>query len=415
MRPHGGERGDGRPSLEAPKKRRASIPLVVIAVLALAYGGYRFYESRQPYEWSGTVEARTIYRRLARRRPRQGGARARGRPRRGGAGADRARAGRPRRAAARWRKAQLEQAQATLEKLEKGARPEEIEQARARAQTATRGARRDAQPARARSRSPAAQARLRRSAGRGRQGAARRRARAQALRDAARSRRPRSTTPTSALRRRDRAARRAQAALDELENGSRREEIAQAAARAQPRRSASAKLGQGRLARRGHHGGARRRSTRRKGRLDQIDVDASTSSSIRAPRAARVEALDLRPGDILAPERDRGDAARGRPALRAHLRARDAASATSTSATRCRSSVDSFPERTFKGNVEHINAVGEYSPRNLQTADERADQVFADARRPRRGRGRAARRHGRVHPGAQVSDADEHVDRRSRA
>jgi hypothetical protein len=27
--------------------------------------------------------------------------------------------------------------------------------------------------------------------------------------------------------------------------------------------------------------------------------------------------------------------------------------------------------------VEHINTVGEYSPRNLQTADERADQVFA--------------------------------------
>ncbi len=26
--------------------------------------------------------------------------------------------------------------------------------------------------------------------------------------------------------------------------------------------------------------------------------------------------------------------------------------------------------------IEHINSVGEYSPRNLQTADERADQVF---------------------------------------
>jgi multidrug resistance efflux pump len=40
-------------------------------------------------------------------------------------------------------------------------------------------------------------------------------------------------------------------------------------------------------------------------------------------------------------------------------------------------SVDSFPGRSFKGAVEHINGVGEYSPRNLQTADERADQVFA--------------------------------------
>ena len=40
-------------------------------------------------------------------------------------------------------------------------------------------------------------------------------------------------------------------------------------------------------------------------------------------------------------------------------------------------SVDSFPGQHFQGVVEHINGVGEYSPRNLQTADERADQVFA--------------------------------------
>ena len=39
--------------------------------------------------------------------------------------------------------------------------------------------------------------------------------------------------------------------------------------------------------------------------------------------------------------------------------------------------VDSFPDKAFVGIVEHINSVGEYSPRNLQTADERADQVFA--------------------------------------
>src|SRR5579864_8916178 len=47
--------------VEAPKKRRVPIPLVVLAVIALAYGGYRWYESRQPYEWSGTVEARVVY------------------------------------------------------------------------------------------------------------------------------------------------------------------------------------------------------------------------------------------------------------------------------------------------------------------------------------------------------------------
>ena len=45
-------------AVEAPKKRRVPIPVVVLAIIALAYGGYRCYEARQPYEWSGTVEAR---------------------------------------------------------------------------------------------------------------------------------------------------------------------------------------------------------------------------------------------------------------------------------------------------------------------------------------------------------------------
>jgi HlyD family secretion protein len=39
--------------------------------------------------------------------------------------------------------------------------------------------------------------------------------------------------------------------------------------------------------------------------------------------------------------------------------------------------VDTFVNRPFKGVVEYIAKRGEFSPRNLQTADERADQVFA--------------------------------------
>ena len=39
--------------------------------------------------------------------------------------------------------------------------------------------------------------------------------------------------------------------------------------------------------------------------------------------------------------------------------------------------VDTFPSEPFAGTVEPITMVGEYSPRNLQTAVERADQVFA--------------------------------------
>src|SRR5262249_20896002 len=116
-----------------PKKSNARLlPLAIVAALAVGYGGYRVYQWRQPYEWSGTGEARTIsVRSRARGRVQEGGLR------RG----DRVGAGQPllvlepgdleaQRLAAQG---QLDVAQANLEKLEKGARPEEIEQAKARA------------------------------------------------------------------------------------------------------------------------------------------------------------------------------------------------------------------------------------------------------------------------------------------
>src|SRR5438874_9146792 len=116
--------------------RSRFIPLGVIAVLALGYGGYRLWQSRQPFEWSGTVEARTI----------SVGSRAGGRVKnvivREG---DHLKAGQPLLeleaadlyAQRLQAQGQLDQAQATLDKLVKGARPEEIAAARARAMTAS--------------------------------------------------------------------------------------------------------------------------------------------------------------------------------------------------------------------------------------------------------------------------------------
>src|SRR5271165_6403896 len=40
--------------------RKRLAPLALLAVAAIGYGGYRLYDARRPYEWSGTVEARTI-------------------------------------------------------------------------------------------------------------------------------------------------------------------------------------------------------------------------------------------------------------------------------------------------------------------------------------------------------------------
>ena len=98
--------------------------------------------------------------------------------------------------------------------------------------------------------------------------------------------------------------------------------------------------------------------------------------TIIAPLPSRVEALDLRPGDIIAANATAAVLLEENQlyvriyvpeTLLGHLKVGQAVQI----------SVDSFPKQTFQGVVEHINDVGEYSPRNLQTADERADQVFA--------------------------------------
>jgi multidrug resistance efflux pump len=111
------------------------------------------------------------------------------------------------------------------------------------------------------------------------------------------------------------------------------------------------------------------------GKLDQIDVMIS-ELTVKTLLAARIESLDLRPGDIL-----------GVNAIAAKLLEPDQlyvriyVPETQLGlihlGQKVPVTVDTFPDRTFEGVVEFISSQGEFSPRNLQTADERADQVFA--------------------------------------
>ncbi|MEO6418107.1 MAG: biotin/lipoyl-binding protein, partial [Polyangiaceae bacterium] len=108
--------------------------MVILGLVGVGYLGYSGYTARQPYEWSGTVEARTI----------TVGSRTGGRVKDVLAHeGDRVKAGQSlmifesgdleaQKLAVRG---EFDQVQANLEKLEKGARPEEIEQAKARAST----------------------------------------------------------------------------------------------------------------------------------------------------------------------------------------------------------------------------------------------------------------------------------------
>ena len=357
---------------QAPPKAglRRFMPLLLLALAGGAYGGYRVYDARRPYEWSGTVEARTI----------TVGSRTGGRVKqvllKEG---DRAAAGQPlvvlepgdleaQRLAAQ---AQLDQVEAALEKAKVGARPEEIAEAKARAETAaaalveSRAGSRREEIAAANARLVASQVSVDKAkidADRTRQlvqsGAI-----SQAEDDNAES------ALAGAVAQRDAQKQ----VLDQLVNGSRREDIAQASARADEAK-ASAKLVEA-GSRIEDIKAAQGAVAAAKGRLDSILV-LIDELTVKAPRAARVEALDLRPGDILGPNAPAATLLED-DQLYVRIYVPETRIGLLKVGAIVPITVDSFPGRSFKGVVEHINSQGEYSPRNLQTADERADQVFA--------------------------------------
>lgn len=96
---------------------------------------------------------------------------------------------------------------------------------------------------------------------------------------------------------------------------------------------------------------------------------------VSAPAAGVIEAMDLRPGDLVAanqavatilerdqlwvrvyvPEPQLGLVHVGQPAA---------------------VSIDTFPSRSFPGRVVEVRQQGEYTPRNIQTPEQRSDQVF---------------------------------------
>ena len=284
----------------APRRSaRRFVPLLAVAVAVAAYAGFRAYQGSRPYEWSGTVEARTI----------AVGSRAGGRvkevlvregdrvPR--GAAALMLEPGRSGGAAPAGAGRSSNRRRRTWRSSRRASRPEEIE--RGAGARADRGRRARGGQARARARGDRGGERAPRRARRSRStrrsstpiaptGCSQSGAISQAEADDA------DSALQGAVAQRDAAKQ----ALDELENGARKEDIAQAAARA-PEAQASAKLVVAGSRVEDIEGRAGPRSTAAQGKLDQIEVDdrRARRSARRAP--ARVESLDLRPGDILAP------------------------------------------------------------------------------------------------------------------
>jgi HlyD family secretion protein len=157
----------------------------------------------------------------------------------------------------------------------------------------------------------------------------------------------------------------AQRKLDQLKRGYRPEEIASAEARYVQATATLEKLERGN----------RREDVELAKAAYAYDLARYRERQVTAPAAAVVEVLDVRPGDLIAPntpvatllERDQiyvriyiPETEIGRVRLRQIAEVR----------------VDSFPNQVFNGAVEQINQQAEFLPRNVQTREERVHQLF---------------------------------------
>lgn len=96
---------------------------------------------------------------------------------------------------------------------------------------------------------------------------------------------------------------------------------------------------------------------------------------IKAPVDALVETLDLEPGDMVAAGKPVATLLRtGSLWVRAYLP--EARLGFVQPGLEVKVRVDSFPARDFRGVVRRIHRQGEFTPRNVQTHEERALQVF---------------------------------------
>jgi HlyD family secretion protein len=98
-------------------------------------------------------------------------------------------------------------------------------------------------------------------------------------------------------------------------------------------------------------------------------------ATITAPRDCVVEALELRPGDMLAPSQAAATLVENDQLfVRAYVPETELGLVHVGDTVPF--TVDTFDGHLFHATVQHVNDVGEYTPRNVQTVDERANQVF---------------------------------------
>ncbi|HEY7575898.1 MAG TPA: efflux RND transporter periplasmic adaptor subunit [Thermoanaerobaculia bacterium] len=96
---------------------------------------------------------------------------------------------------------------------------------------------------------------------------------------------------------------------------------------------------------------------------------------VHAPAAGVVESMDLRPGDLVAPNQPVARLLEPSQ-LWVRVYAPEPVLGRVRIGQKAAVRVDTFPGREFPGKVVEIRTQSEYTPRNVQTLDQRMDQVF---------------------------------------
>jgi multidrug resistance efflux pump len=267
--------------------------------------------------------------------------------------------------------ARLHQAEADLEKAKNGPRPEEKEAARAALEAARarwerlKAGWREEEKRQARSELETAEAdlKLAREEFDRAERLFRQASSSRADYDAARAARDRAVGRQAA----------AAARCEMLQAGSRPEDIAEAAAQLKQAQANYDLLLAGTRAE--DIAAAEARLLEGRGKLSEIDANLA-EAIVRASERVLVEIVGVRKGDLVQPNQ---------PILRV-LRANDLwvkayVPEPELGQIRLRQpadvTIDAYPGKSFRGEVMHIAAESEFTPRNVQSADERRHQVFA--------------------------------------
>jgi HlyD family secretion protein len=157
----------------------------------------------------------------------------------------------------------------------------------------------------------------------------------------------------------------AQQKLDQLHRGYRSEEIASAEARYHQTQATLEKFERGN---RPEDVAAARAAF-------AYDEARFRERQVLAPAASTVEVLDVRPGDLIAPNTPVATLLeRDQIYVRIYIPETEIGRVQLGQKAEIR--VDSFPDQVFQGVVEQISQQAEFLPRNVQTREERVHQVF---------------------------------------